>query len=217
MREYLHPQARIPDEPEATLDPQDFDARIAEVEARIRELDEQRRQAINEFTTATIAKLSTWYEEEAKRAVTSYHPERATQVGKNGVDQLRDDVRALTAQLPVRAQQSIEESDEREWQANIQRMANALGNVLVQHEFIRPGQQNGPPGDSSPWKYTLNTGSPAYTGTVEYTTEMQRALTRYSTVTSDIAAAWEQLPKLQRQKLEAEAEQLWNESDQPSS
>lgn len=199
------------------MDPQDFDARIAEVEARIRDLDEQRRQAINDFATTTITKLSTWYEEEAKRAVTSYHPERAREVGKDGVDQLRNEVRALAAQLPVRVQQSIEESDEREWQANIGRMANALGNVLVQHGFIQPGHQNGPPGDGSPWKYTPNIGSPAYTGTFEYSSEMQRALTRYNSVNFDLTAAWEQLPGLERQKLEAEAEQYWNDSDNPTS
>lgn len=196
------------------MEPKDFGSKRAELEARMGEAKIRKAQALDDYTTELANYLSSWYEAEAHRAVTVYHPEAAVKVEEEGIKALREKVRAQTAVLPEMVSEAIQGAPEGEWQGNIETIMNRLGPILERYGLVKPD-------DDSPWDYAVQTSRGVddlrynLSRPLRSIPETNNALQRYLVARDSIDAVRRDLKHLDYLEAQAQAEQLWTKADNP--
>ena len=212
------------------MDGSKFDAPIRDLKEQMDTLREQMEKTCKEFLEATKEFAPTWFQKSVERAVTS-QPELAKECGVNGLRSLKSDLQKLVAMIPHIVEQHVncdkywphraELPDEPELKFGryhiskprgpdeldngVREILGYVGAILVKYGFAKTGEFGN-------WVAGYGSERPRYRFGYDWSEKMSSVLNKYSPLYDELVKLNEKLKKVEREKAEAEAKDLWEQA-----
>jgi hypothetical protein len=215
------------------MDTSEFDAAIAEAEAALAATRTQMEEARQRLAATITDFVTPWFAEQARLAV-ERNPDRAKELGVDGIRALKADVAALTDRLPELVKGELldavtwahlepgwDESDP--WKTNPRYNYSAVSQHRQADTFDKPLRrilgQLGPIleahglGKPDDWRNASGgSAKPYYPFGVDWTAEMKAAAAQYADLYGELRMHNQKRHESQAAKERAEAQDLWNQA-----
>ncbi len=209
------------------MDTSKFDARIKELKKQTNDIQEQMENTRKEFLEAAKEFVPAWFQSCVERAVVS-HPERAKEYDLNGLRNIKADLQKLIAQAPSIVEEAL--SSDEYWphrgempgktdpwhgryqdywrrstteglKGSIKNTFRHVGAILAKYHL-----------SNDSWLMPSPREGPKYVKEYDWSQKMDTLLKRYLDLGDDLIKFNEELKKMEREKAEAEAKDLWEQT-----
>jgi len=213
------------------IDTSGFDTKIQELEKREAALRDQMEEICQEFLQVTSKFAIEWFQSRVQQEVTS-RPKLAKQLGVERLRQIKSELKALVSEAPDIVNKHInpekywahrgappDNSDDHEvaWRYTIRGSRNPdelggavkqllgyAGAILVEHGIANTERR-------VDWHVNGGGGLPGYTHGYEWSDNMMNVMRLYSELYDEWLKLHQESKKVQRQRGEAEAKDLWDQ------